>query len=78
MAMNCIYCGQPEADSQFEMPDKQIDYYHKNCAPMRRFMSVSDCADQFDFYAESNPSKDSQRSLRFCAKFLREFCIPTK
>ena len=26
-------------------------------------------------YARSNPSADSQHSLRFCADFLREFCV---
>lgn len=41
-------------------------------------LTVEQCAQQFELYAESNPSSDSQHSLRFCAKFLREFCHPSK
>lgn len=37
-------------------------------------LTVEQCAQQFELYAKSNPSSDSQHSLKFCAKFLREFC----
>lgn len=37
-------------------------------------LTVKECAEQFRFYAETNPSPDSQYSLRFCANFLEEFC----
>lgn len=42
----------------------------------RNFMTPEQCAQQFEMYAESHPSADSEHSLRFCANFLREFCIP--
>jgi hypothetical protein len=41
----------------------------------RNFLTPGQCAQQFEMYAQTNPSKDSQHSLRFCAKFIREFCI---
>lgn len=44
-----------------------------DCAP-KNFMTPEQCAEQFEMYAQSNPSTDSKHSLRFCAKFLREFC----
>lgn len=37
-------------------------------------LTVEQCAAQFELYAKSHPSPDSQHSLRFCANFLREFC----
>lgn len=39
-------------------------------------LTVEQCAEQFEMYAKSNPSKDSQHQLRFCAKFIRDFCRP--
>lgn len=39
-------------------------------------LTVKQCAEQFRMYAQSHPSPDSQHSLRFCADFLEEFCLP--
>ena len=38
-------------------------------------LTPKECAEQFRWYAETHPSKDSQHSLRFCAIFLDEYCI---
>jgi hypothetical protein len=40
----------------------------------KNFLTPTQCAEQFRLYAASNPSADSQHSLRFCADFLDEFC----
>ena len=44
----------------------------------KKFMTPEQCAQQFELYAKNHPSKDSAHSLRFCADFLREFCIQSK
>ncbi len=41
----------------------------------RNFLTPEKCAAQFELYAKTHPSKDSQHSLNFCANFIREFCI---
>lgn len=45
------------------------------CKLSRNFMTPKECSEQFEFYAKSHPSRDSQHSLNFAANFLREFCI---
>lgn len=54
--------------------DEEHETGSTEAAP-RNLMTPEQCAQQFEMYAESNPSPDSRHSLRFCAKFLREFCI---
>ncbi len=39
------------------------------------FMTPEQCSQQFEMYAKSHPSADSAHSLRFCAQFLRDYCI---
>lgn len=41
---------------------------------MKINLTIEECAKQFELYAKSHSSPDSQHSLRFCANFLRKFC----
>ncbi len=55
-------------------PDRDVGSSDSSAA-RKNFLTPQQCAEQFEMYAQSNPSKDSQHSLRFCANFLREFCV---
>jgi hypothetical protein len=41
-------------------------------------LTPEQCAQQFEFLAQGNRSLDDRHSLRYCAQFLREFCIQPK
>jgi hypothetical protein len=74
--MNCqLDHATLKAEGDQECPECGADLSASSCSALRNFLTPEECAQQFELYALSHPSKDSQHSLKFCADFLREFCV---
>lgn len=61
--------SHPECDTGFPKKCPLINNRDKT------ILTPKQCAEQFEMYAKSNPNTESVHQLKFCADFLKEFCI---